>query len=477
MNRIAMIVLCLALFQQTLIGQTTPTIRSGRILIILEPGSPLWPKPSQHQPMPPKNRPLGLDWTATAPVYLDATGNYNLTVSNVNDILYQYALDVSQPSTPTDDIAALTAVATETASIASGSASPAQMSPKMSAQSQARAMRLNQALQTVPPAACTTFQSDLSAAVSNVASISAAILTLEPPKGTNGYVSVPLYDTKALWATIIAQYSALTDKMQQLQQNSTGCPSALLNSFQDLIDSYEALQDSVTTIDVRAEGDHTLRTPNIHLDRTRNGTVVLTETYSGNATQASPKSFSLIADYGTLSASGGFLISTIPNRVYTSVSNPLSSSPSNVLQVSGLDGATPGLVALLNYHDPFDWSLNKPNFGLTVSAGPVIGVTNGKSDTSVFGFFGGMSVHLYKRFFFTPGVHVGQFADYPQGFTHPGQTVPTNFGSLVPTKRYTTRLAFAITFRGKDPTTLLGTSNSGNTNNKPSAGSTPGVKQ
>jgi hypothetical protein len=139
-----------------------------------------------------------------------------------------------------------------------------------------------------------------------------------------------------------------------------------------------------------------------------------------------------------------------------------------------MSGVTPGLVGQLNYHDPFDWFGNTPNFGFAISAGPTIGVTNGKADTSVFGVFGGISVHLYKRFFITPGFHVGEFADYPSGFTHPSQTVPPNFGSLTPTKRYTARFAVTVTFRGKDPTTLLGTSSQ---SSPKTTGNTPGAKQ
>jgi hypothetical protein len=59
--------------------------------------------------------------------------------------------------------------------------------------------------------------------------------------------------------------------------------------------------------------------------------------------------------------------------------------------------------------------------------------------------------------FLTPGVHVGEFADFPPGFTHAGQPIPPNFGALNPVTRYTARFAFAITFRGSNPTSLLGT--------------------
>lgn len=53
----------------------------------------------------------------------------------------------------------------------------------------------------------------------------------------------------------------------------------------------------------------------------------------------------------------------------------------------------------------------------------------------------------------TVGTHVGEFADFPQGFTHAGQVIPSGTGTPTPTKRYTARLAFGITYTLKDLST------------------------
>ena len=72
-----------------------------------------------------------------------------------------------------------------------------------------------------------------------------------------------------------------------------------------------------------------------------------------------------------------------------------------------------------------------------------------KSDASSFGFFTGISGHLYRRFYITPGFHFGQFADFPVGFGN-GSTVPSDFGEITPVKRWTARFGTAITFKAKD---------------------------
>jgi hypothetical protein len=55
-------------------------------------------------------------------------------------------------------------------------------------------------------------------------------------------------------------------------------------------------------------------------------------------------------------------------------------------------------------------------------------------------------VHLYRSFFLTPGIHIGQFADYPAGF-HQGSVIPSGFGSLTPVTRNTAHFAIGITFK------------------------------
>jgi hypothetical protein len=137
-------------------------------------------------------------------------------------------------------------------------------------------------------------------------------------------------------------------------------------------------------------------------------------------------------------------------RSYSSVTAPDPADPTktnNVLSVDGGGGARPALAALLNYHIP---SLSTRRVGLAVSAGPLFDIANGKADTSHFGFFGGPSLHLWNRLYLTPGIHFGEFADLPLGFSQAGQPIPTGMGTPAARKRYTAHFAFGITFKASE---------------------------
>lgn len=182
------------------------------------------------------------------------------------------------------------------------------------------------------------------------------------------------------------------------------------------------------------------------------------------------------------SLSLGPLVSTLPARTYTSQStpgSPGSSTTQNVLVVGNNSNLNVLGAALVNYHFP-----DVPGFplwlGFALSAGPVYQLGNSSPSVSSLGIFLGGSVHLSRSFFLTAGTHIGQFADFPEGF-HPGQVVPSNFGTLTPVKRETARFAVGITFRTtsfKKSNQNTGTTNAGNGAN-PTSGSpktTPGTK-
>jgi hypothetical protein len=156
-----------------------------------------------------------------------------------------------------------------------------------------------------------------------------------------------------------------------------------------------------------------------------------------------------------LSSSGGFLITELPAPSYSSVTAPVppgNTSIQNVLGVNDGSGPRPALTALLNFHLPniHHFALSGKKYGLALSAGPVLDISNGKADTSRIGVFSGVSLHLWNQLFITPGVHVGEFAGFPQGYTAAGQLIPPNSGTPTGVKRYTARFGFAITFKIKD---------------------------
>ena len=146
-----------------------------------------------------------------------------------------------------------------------------------------------------------------------------------------------------------------------------------------------------------------------------------------------------------LTLSGGVLLSTLEDRSYVASTVPTSTGTQNILTVQGGHTPVPMLVGLLNYKLPWlDWE----KAGFAVSTGPVLRV-GGQSTTTSFGWFVGGSAHIWHRFYVTPGVHVGQFADFPAGFG-PNQVIPPNFGQLTPVKRCTSRFAVGITVKTFD---------------------------
>jgi len=146
-----------------------------------------------------------------------------------------------------------------------------------------------------------------------------------------------------------------------------------------------------------------------------------------------------------LSLSVGPLITTLPYRTYSQQQVPVSGGGTqNELVVSGNTNVNVLGAALLNYHLPPirgvpQWT------GLALSVGPVYTLGDAPG-VSKLGLFVGASMHLYRSLFLTPGIHIGQFADFPAGF-HPGDVIPPNFGSLTPVTRNTAHFAVGITFR------------------------------
>jgi hypothetical protein len=148
-----------------------------------------------------------------------------------------------------------------------------------------------------------------------------------------------------------------------------------------------------------------------------------------------------------LTMSLGPLVTALPYRSYNHQKAPVppgSSTTQDILVVGGDSNVNVLGAALLNYHFPQlpflpDWT------GLAVSVGPVYTLGNAPS-VSHIGLFMGGSIHLYRSVFFSPGVHIGEFADFPANFG-PGSVIPAGFGDLNPVKRNTVRFAMGITFK------------------------------
>lgn len=185
-------------------------------------------------------------------------------------------------------------------------------------------------------------------------------------------------------------------------------------------------------------------------------TFTITETYAiADTTPAVIVTFT--AGQPRMTVSAGPLFSQIQDRSYSVVTAPPavgSTTNQTVLQVNGMSKLNTYLAGLLNFSLPFqgEW-FNGERGGIALSTGPVLRI-GGQSGTSPFGWFAGPSYHLYHLVYFSAGLHVGQFAGLPAGFSSPGQTVPSGFPTPVAQNRTTARFAFAITLKAKDLTTL-----------------------
>jgi hypothetical protein len=150
-------------------------------------------------------------------------------------------------------------------------------------------------------------------------------------------------------------------------------------------------------------------------------------------------------DLFTLSV--GPIVSTLPSRTYTHQKALVpagSSTTQDVLSVGNTRNINVLGAALINYHLPrFSWLPSET--GLALSAGPVY-TLGSKPEVSALGLFLGLSVHLNRSIFITPGIHIGEFADFPTGFV-PGTVIPDQFGDLNPVKRRTAHFAIGLTYK------------------------------
>ena len=142
------------------------------------------------------------------------------------------------------------------------------------------------------------------------------------------------------------------------------------------------------------------------------------------------------------------MFSELPSRTYSRQNVPGSTDA--VLAVGG-NSMSSLLTALVNVKLPcgFEWCSKDTGYSFAVSVGPALSLNGGGNGVSQVGLFGGLSLGFWKYLFLTGGVHVGQFAGFPAGFTHAGQDIPSSFtASLTPVGRTSTRFAFGVTFKG-----------------------------
>jgi hypothetical protein len=294
---------------------------------------------------------------------------------------------------------------------------------------------------------------DLTDVAQKSTTLKQALTAMMPTKDSNGKMAyIPVQKTQSDWQTLQSAFGDFEHAVKALASSlpssaDPGCASALQQAESIILDDYPKLRAQYQDVGTR------LAKPDViyyerRLEATASADLVATPSYAGTADGS--KTFHFDPSFGILSSSAGFLLTNLPARSYSSATAPDPNDPTktqNVLKVDYGSGTRPALAVLLTGNLP---QVNRRNYGLGVSGGPVFDISNGKADTSRFGFFGGISLRLTPWIFLTPGVHVGEFADFPPGFTHAGQVIPPNTGTPTATKRYTARFAFALTFKLKD---------------------------
>jgi Clostripain family len=233
-------------------------------------------------------------------------------------------------------------------------------------------------------------------------------------------------------------------------QNAVASPGPLQDLYQAYSDS--ACADALSAyksdpilqwLARLVSGDHSV-TFNENLNPNTNYKLELVETWDGRRIPGADMTWRC-GEADIFSLSVGPVVTTLPYRTYSSQTVPVSPGSTTTQNTLAVNESTNVLgTALLSYHLPHipgipDWT------GLAASVGPVYAFGSAPS-VSKLGLFVGASVHLYKSFFVTPGAHIGQFADYPAGFTR-GSVIPSGFGTLTPTTRNTVRFAIGFTFK------------------------------
>jgi hypothetical protein len=406
----------------------------------------------------PKKLCITLDWSQKSPTLmpLRRSGDYRFHAINLNDILYQYSMTGEAPTPSTDDLSLFQQLIKET-----------QSSLIPNASGGATAVAAVKAAGAADKVAPCPLADHLTKAMAQLDALSKAISDLQPQPTGKTYPSVPLLETQPKVGAVEAAFLVVGANVADVQTDigdpkqipSACAEDSVLAAAKLITDQYPRMRSNVADLDARAKGLHTLD-QEFHCEQTIGCSMSILESYAGSPTTANPNPWKSTwqATLSQLTISGGFLLTTLQARSYSSRTAPDPTAPTtktvNVLGVDYSSGVRPALTALLNYHLPLpytDW----PKGGFALSAGPVIDVSSGKADTSRFGFFGGISAHLWNRFWITPGVHVGEFADTPQGFKGAGDIIPPNIGTPVPVKRYTARFAIAITFQGGNPASIV----------------------
>jgi len=332
-------------------------------------------------------------------------GDQVLRISNVNDFLYSYDINVVETTSPL----ALPQLPTGGATVEE---------------------------------TCT--DTDISTFVSKVTTAKAAYDKLIPTSATP---PITLATTQGDWAKNVkpsysaaqSEYDAAKTKAESYPQSSSDhdlCTEGFHNADQ----VYSGLKKA----DQQLNNQPHALTIHFTARSCKSETISILEKLNAIPTGQS-MTIRLDAECNAITASGGVLMSEIQNRTYTPSPSPTASG--NFLAVGGTGRFQPTIATLFNFNAPSlgSWTRHWGDLDVGISTGPILQINS--SQTSAFGWLGGGTVSVLHYLYLTAGEHFGQFADYPLGFSR-GEQIPSGFGALTPIKRWTGRFGFAITIKG-----------------------------
>ena len=407
------------------------------------------------------------------PTRVDDPGAVCFEVNDFNDILYTPSFTLTETA-PTDSALSLLqdAIKTVTGFSFGGTTTDNSAAAAKNAANAANAAK--GIAPAKPPAQCPTeLVNAITTAQGAAGRFGDALSQIDPGKDSSGNINlVDWRTTRAKWQPVPEAYqqfeAAVSNVISDLQlSNVDVCTNDVKAAAEAvIIDTYlgtatsPGARTTFTALASHVASDHVVRfTSDVHPTSTY--TAKVTANYPAGSLANGSVTFSLAAGRTILSSSGGFLVTEVPSPSYSSVTAPsgmTTPATQNVLAVNNPNGPSVGLTALLNVYLPSIYSsdgskilpLNGHAWGLALSVGPTYNLSNGKADTSKFGLFAGLSVHIRNQFFLTPGVNLGQYSNWPVGFSKAGQVIPANVGTPTGVSRWTTRFAFALTYKIKD---------------------------
>ena len=366
------------------------------------------------------------------PSRLKHSGPYCIEIVGANTILYSYLIDVESVSpsgNPFDALAAAIDVVKE--GFTKKAAAPEGAEPL--------------------GGVCT-----LAAAVDEVkdraTKLDTALTGILPPEEGGKYKSVSLAETRTAFNIVRGRFTDFHTKVEELRAKLNGptpnCTAAQRAEARELVRDGRDVEIKYEALRARVDSPPPARAYE-ELEETDQTKITVREMFRHQPTTANAVTVNIAPAYPLISASAGALITQVPARSYHNRVAPDPANPTatqTILSVDNTSGTRPALTALLHYNLPF---IQKRRLGLAISGGPVYDISGGKGDTSKLGLFGGVSLRFSEWLYLTPGFHIGEFADFPEGL-RAGQVVPSNISEPVPVKRYTTRFAFGLTFKVKD---------------------------